>query len=119
MKLTKLINIVLITLCTLFFSVHTYAEEDYVEAHFKIDVANEMQQLSWISEMAYRLSDYQKKIKSGEIQGTNEVFCDAPLMTTNTFIKYLNKNHSGDEITAKQAIKTVFKELELAYPCSE
>jgi hypothetical protein len=119
MKLNNILNIPLIALCALLFSVHSYAEEDYIEAHFQIDVANQMQQLSWISEMAFRLSDYQKKIQSGEVEGTNEVFCDAPLMTTNTFIEYLNKNHTDELISADQAIETVFMELELEYPCSE
>jgi hypothetical protein len=109
----------IITTCSLLFSVHSYAEQDYIEAHFQIDVANQMQQLSWISEMAFRLSDYQKKIKSGEIEGTNEVFCDAPLMDTNTFIAYLNKNHTDELISADQAIETVFMELELGFPCGE
>ena len=119
MKINKLTTLSLIVLSTLLFTVHSYAEEGYVDAHFQIDVANQMQQLSWISEMAFRLSDYQKKIKSGEIDGTNEVFCDAPLMTTNQFITYLNKNHEGEQISADQAIQTVFNELELAYPCKE
>ncbi len=112
------ITIGLIALSALLFSAYSYAEEDYIEAHFQIDVANQMQQLSWISEMAFRLADYQKKIQSGEIEGTNEVFCNAPLMTTNTFIEYLNKNHTDELISANQAIETVFKELEMAYPCA-
>lgn len=103
----------------LFYCTTNHAEEGYSQAHFQIDVANEMQQLSWISEMAFRLAGYQKKLKSGEIQGTNEVFCDAPLMDTNTFITYLNKNHTDELISADQAIKTVFMELALAYPCAE
>ncbi len=119
MKFNRLINLFLIVLTSLLFPTHTYAEEGYKEARFQIDVANQMQQLSWISEMAFRLSDYQKKINSGEIDGTNEVFCDAPLMTTNQFIVYLNKNHDGEQISADQAIQTVFNELELAYPCKE
>jgi hypothetical protein len=69
--------------------------------------------------MAFRLSDYQKKIQSGEVEGTNQLFCDAPLMTTNTFIEYLNKNHTDELISADQAIETVFMELELGWPCSE
>lgn len=119
MKLNSILNMPLIAVFLLFSSITSHAEEEYSQAHFQIDVANEMQQLSWISEMAFRLSDYQKKIKLGEIQGTNEVFCDAPLMDTNTFIAYLNKNHTDELISADQAIKTVFMELEVAYPCSE
>ncbi|MBL1320209.1 MAG: hypothetical protein COA63_004010 [Methylophaga sp.] len=119
MNFNNKITVALIALSALFFSVHSYAEEEYIEAHFQIDVANQMQQLSWISEMAFRLSDYQKKIQSGEIKGTNEVFCDAPLMTTNTFIVYLNKNHQDELISADQAIETVFMELGAAFPCPE
>jgi len=119
MKFNNILSIPLIVFFSLALSVHSYAEEDYAEAHFQIDVANQMQQLSWISEMAFRLSDYQKKINSGEVVGTNEVFCDAPLMTTNTFIAYLNKNHMDELISADQAIETVFKELALGFPCSE
>ena len=119
MKLNNITSISLISLCALFFSVHSYAEEDYIEAHFQIDVANQMQQLSWISEMAFRLSDYQERINAGEVDGSNEVFCDAPLMTTNTFIGYLNKNHTDELISADQAIETVFMELGAAFPCGE
>jgi hypothetical protein len=119
MKFNNKIAVALIALSSLLFSVHSYAEEEYIEAHFQIDVANQMQQLSWISEMAYRLSDYQQRINSGEIEGSNEVFCDAPLMTTNQFIEYLNKNHTDELISADQAIETVFKELELGWPCGE
>lgn len=119
MKLNSIIKLPLVAVFLLFSSITSHAEEGYSEAHFQIDVANEMQQLSWISEMAFRLSDYQKKLNSKEIQGTNEVFCDAPLVTTNTFIEYLNKNHTDELISADQAIETVFMELALAYPCSE
>lgn len=120
MILKNIINISLISALSLFLlPLQIHAEEDYTEAHFQIDVANQMQQLSWISEMAFRLSDYQQKILSGEIEGNNEVFCDAPLMDTNTFIEYLNKNHTDELISADQALETVFRELELAYPCSE
>lgn len=119
MILNNIINISLVSALSLFLlPLQIHAEDNtYIEAHFQIDVANQMQQLSWISEMAFRLSDYQQKILSGEIEGDNEVFCNAPLMDTNTFIEYLNKNHTDELISADQAIETVFRELELAYPC--
>ncbi len=122
MQFNKIINtrpMTMIAVFLLFSSFHSYAEESSTEAKFQIDIANEMQQLSWLSELAYRLSEYQKKLDSGEIQGINEIFCNTPLLTTNQLVAYLNKNHTNEKITADQAIETIFKELEKAYPCSE
>lgn len=59
-RIMTAMNILLriITTLLLLSPLHSHTEDPYTVAKFQIDVANEMQQLSWISQMAYRLSDY-------------------------------------------------------------
>ena len=88
------------------------------ELKFQLENTDDIERLSWVYEVAYRLSDYQRKLNSGETQATNEVFCNMPPPTSEQLIDYLNKYHAGEYITGPQALQTIFRELETAYPCS-
>ncbi len=96
-----------------------FARDSLPEIKFQLENKDENETLVWCFEVAYKLSDYQSKLKSGEIQGENEVFCDVPIIDSDLIRGYLNKNHTNEYITDDQALNTIFKELELAYPCTE
>lgn len=96
-----------------------FARDALPEVTFQLENMDENETLVWCFEVAYKLSDYQSKLKLGEIQGKNEVFCDAPVIDSNLIRGYLNKNHTDEHITDIQALQTIFDELEAAYPCIE
>ncbi len=98
---------------------HTFARDSLPEVLFQLEEKDENEALVWCFQVAYKLSDYQQKLQSGEIQGKNEVFCDVPVIDSDLIRGYLNKNHTDELITDDQALKTIFKELEAAYPCAE
>ena len=107
----------LITSCLLL-STLTLSAGTVPELKYHLENMDEQERLSWAYEVAYRLSDYQNKIASGEIQANNEVFCNIPPVTSEQIIGYLNKHHANEHITDNQALDTIFVELETAYPCS-
>jgi len=100
-------------------SLPSFARDSLPEVLFQLEEKDENEALVWCFQVAYKLSDYQQKLKSGEIQGRNEVFCDVPVIDSDLIRGYLNKNHTDELITDDQALETIFKELEAAYPCAE
>ena len=96
-----------------------HARDSLPEVLFQLEEKDENEALVWCFQVAYKLSDYQQKLQSGEIQGKNEVFCNVPVIDSDLIRGFLNKNHTDELITDDQALKTIFKELEAAYPCTE
>ncbi len=95
------------------------ARDSLPEVLFQLEEKDENEALAWCFQVAYKLSDYQQKLKSGVIQSKNEVFCDVPVIDSDLIRGYLNKNHTDELITDDQTLETIFKELEAAYPCAE
>ena len=110
--------IALLLFCVLF-PLQSYARDSLPEVLFQLEEKDENEALVWCFQVAHKLSDYQQKLKSGEIQSRNEVFCDVPVIDSDLIRSYLNKNHTDELITDDQALSTIFKELESAYPCAE
>ncbi len=98
---------------------HSFARDSLPEVLFQLEEKDENEALVWCFQVAFKLSDYQQKLKSGEIKAKNEVFCDVPVIDSDLIRGYLNKNHADEHITDDQALGTIFKELEAAYPCAE
>ena len=96
-----------------------FARDSLPEVFFQLEEKDENEALVWCFQVAFKLSDYQQKLKSGEIQAKNEVFCDVPVIDSDLIRDYLNKNHTDELITDDQALETIFKELKAAYPCAE
>ncbi|MBL1320208.1 MAG: hypothetical protein COA63_004005 [Methylophaga sp.] len=103
----------------LIISLQAFARDSLPEVLFQLEEKDENEALAWCFQVAYKLSDYQQKLQSGEIQGKNEVFCDVPIIDSDLIRGYLNKNHTNELITDDQALETIFKELEAEYPCAE
>lgn len=113
MRITAVIILLMLT------PLQSYAKYAFPELKFQLENMDENETLAWCFKVAYNLSDYQEKLQSGEIQGQNEVFCDVPLIDSNLICGYLNKNHSTEHISDKQALQTIFHELEASHPCVE
>ena len=96
-----------------------YARDSLPEVLFQLEEKDENEALVWCFQVAFKLSDYQQKLKSGKIQAKNEVFCDVPVIDSDLIRGYLNKNHTDEHITDDQALRTIFRELEAAYPCTK
>jgi hypothetical protein len=108
-----------VIIVVLFIPLQGFARDSLPEVLFQLEEKDENEALVWCFQVAYKLSDYQQKLKSGEIQAKNEVFCDVPVIDADLIRGYLNKNHVDELITDDQALNTIFKELEAAYPCAE
>ena len=107
----------ILLILTLFIPIQGFGRDSLPEVLFQLENKDENEALVWCFQIAYKLSDYQKKLKSGEIKGKNEVFCDVPVIDSDLIRGYLNKNHADEYITDDQALGTIFQELEAAYPC--
>ena len=113
MKITAIVILLILV------TPQAFSRDSLPEVTFQLEYMDENETLAWCFKVAYQLSDYQKKIESGEVQAQNEVFCDIPDIDSDLIRGYLNKNHTDEYITDDQAFKTIFRELEAAYPCTE
>lgn len=112
-------KILIITICLILIPLQSYARESLPDLKFQLENMDENEMLVWCFEVAYRLSDYQSKLKSGKTQPKNEVFCNVSHIDSDLIRGYLNSNHSYEHITDDQALATIFRELTKAYPCTE
>ncbi|MDQ7073088.1 MAG: hypothetical protein Q9N32_05930 [Gammaproteobacteria bacterium] len=112
-------KVIILMITLVFIPMQSFARDSLPEVLFQLENKDENETLVWCFQVAYKLSDYQKKLKSGEIEGQNEVFCNAPVLDSDLIRGYLNKNHADEYITDDQALETIFQELEAAYPCVE
>lgn len=112
-------KIIAITLFFMMLPLHSFARDSLPEVLFQLEEKDENEALVWCFQVAFKLSDYQQKLKAGKIQAKNEVFCDVPVIDADLIRGYLNKNHTDELITDDQALSTIFKELKAAYPCAE
>ncbi|PHS24371.1 MAG: hypothetical protein COA83_08280 [Methylophaga sp.] len=55
-------------------SLQGLARDSLPEVSFQLENKDENETLVWYFQVAYKLSDYQQKLKSGEIQGKNGYF---------------------------------------------
>jgi hypothetical protein len=101
----------LIALTLFAFSIASYAEEWTPEIKFSLEQADFKQTLSWVSGVSYSLTNYQASTST-------PLFCNAPnSIGSKILLGYLNTSHSGQKISAEQAIDTIFKSLKKDYPC--
>ena len=85
------------------------------EVKFKLESSDYIQTLNWISGMSYSLSKYHVLLES---KGNSELFCNAPKsIGSKQLLEILNSIHFSLTITAEQATETIFKSLQMAYPC--
>jgi hypothetical protein len=86
------------------------------KASFQLENSDLEKTMLFVSGMGYGLTEYTNELVKKK---KPRLFCvpGRGLVTSPMIFDILNRRHSGEKITAEQAVATVMSELQGLYPC--